>query len=290
MSSAQGDARRVLFVINPGRDDAKASAQELASLLHSAGLSLVTQSEVQIKNVERIECHSIGDCEIAIVLGGDGTMLRAADAVRGTKVALLGINLGHVGFLAEIERPSIAQIAKAIINKKYLVNKRMTLAYSVDRKNVRVSDGWALNEVSIERVGSVMVQLFVQVDKRPLSRWGCDGLIAATPTGSTAYAFSAGGPILWPDVEALVLLPIAAHALFSKPMVVSPSSQIVVDLESDHAQLLGDSLRTCTLQLGDRITITKGTDVVYLAHLNESVFSDRLVAKFKLPVEGWRGE
>jgi NAD+ kinase len=160
----------------------------------------------------------------------------------------------------------------------------------VERDGKVVDQGWALNEVTIERNETTMVELFVQIDQRPLSRWSCDGLICSTPTGSTAYAFSAGGPIVWPEVQALVVLPISAHALFSKPMVVSPESNIVVDLESTTALLSADSRRKFSLQVGDRVTMTKDPDTVRLAHVKEILFTDRLVAKFKLPIEGWRGE
>ena len=148
----------------------------------------------------------------------------------------------------------------------------------------------ALNEVTVERDGTTMVELFVQIDNRPLSRWGCDGLICSTPTGSTAYAFSAGGPVLWPEIDALVLLPISAHALFARPMVVSPTSEIVVEIESTGALLSGDSLRKLALKAGDQVHITKDASVIKLAHIKPTLFTDRLVAKFKLPVEGWRGE
>jgi NAD+ kinase len=160
----------------------------------------------------------------------------------------------------------------------------------VIREGAVVADGWALNEVTVERDGTTMVELFVQIDNRPLSRWGCDGLICATPTGSTAYAFSAGGPVLWPEIDALVLLPISAHALFSRPMVVSPTSEIVVEIESSGALLSGDSLRKFSLTAGDQVHITKDVSVIKLAHIKPTLFTDRLVAKFKLPVEGWRGE
>jgi NAD+ kinase len=135
-----------------------------------------------------------------------------------------------------------------------------------------------------------MVELFVQIDGRPLSRWGCDGVIAATPTGSTAYAFSAGGPVVWPEVNALILLPLAAHALFSRPMVISPDSTIAIDIESDSATLSSDGMRTFQLLKGDRITISKDAHSIELVHMAEAGFTDRLVAKFKLPIEGWRGE
>jgi NAD+ kinase len=217
-------------------------------------------------------------------------MLRAAEAVRGTEIPLLGVNLGRVGFLAEVEKPSLDEIASAVIARNFLTEERMVLAYSVEREEHEISSGWALNEVTIERSETTMVELFVQIDHRPLSRWGCDGLICSTPTGSTAYAFSAGGPIVWPEVKALLVLPISAHALFSKPMVVSPESKIVIDVESSHALLSADSRRKFSLRLGDRITLTRDSDTVRLAHVKEILFTDRLVAKFKLPIEGWRGE
>jgi NAD+ kinase len=166
----------------------------------------------------------------------------------------------------------------------------MTLGYQVERAGAIVSRGWALNEVAVERNTEAMIELFVQVDHRPLSRWGCDGVICATPTGSTAYAFSAGGPVVWPDVEALVLLPLAAHALFSDPMVISPTSQIAIDVESDTGVLSADGLRKVQLQERDRVTLTSERSYIHLAHLEDVPFADRLVAKFKLPVDGWRGE
>ncbi|CAB4344023.1 unannotated protein [freshwater metagenome] len=282
--------RSILLVINPTRPAATDAARLLAEDFLSSGFNVFVTIEIAITGVKLLQQKDLADCEIAVVLGGDGTMLRGAEAVRGTQIPLLGINLGHVGFLAEIERPSLEEIAAVIKAKKYIRETRMVVQYEVHRSGKEVAIGWALNEVTIERGANGMLQLFVQIDGRPLSRWGCDGLICSTPTGSTAYAFSAGGPVVWPEVEALVLLPISAHALFAKPMVVSPQSEIVVDLESDGAILLGDSLRSFPLKRGDRVTVTKDSQAVALAHLNESVFTDRLVAKFKLPVEGWRGE
>ena len=282
--------RALLFVINPTHVDARGGVEELALLLTAAGFALYANPESQLPDIALVTPAALQEVEIAIVLGGDGTMLRAAEAVRGTNIPLLGVNLGHVGFLAEVEKPSIAEIAAAVIAKRYISEKRMVLAYSVSREDGEVAQGWALNEVTIERGGSAMVQLFLQIDHRPISRWGCDGLICSTPTGSTAYAFSAGGPVVWPEVEALVLLPISAHALFARPMVISPQSEIVIDIESSDALLSGDSLRKFALKLGDRVTLTKDPGTVQLAHLNKTLFSDRLVAKFKLPVEGWRGE
>jgi NAD+ kinase len=192
--------------------------------------------------------------------------------------------------MAEVDAFTFDEVAQSIINKDYVLDERMLLSFQVKRSNKIIEQGWALNEVSIERKSTTMLELFVQIDSRPLSRWGCDGIICATPTGSTAYAFSAGGPVLWPEVQALVLLPIAAHALFAKPMVIAPTSTIGIAIESTDASLSADALRKIDLQKGDHVELTKNSERVMLAHLKSTVFTDRLVAKFKLPIEGWRGE
>jgi NAD+ kinase len=282
--------RSCAFLVNPSRPEAIAAARELAPLLFSAGFSLYTVSDVSIEGIKKVAPTELPEIEVAVVLGGDGTILRAAEVTLSRNIPLLGINLGQVGFLAEVDRPSIQAIADAIINKSYVSENRMVLKFSVERDGKEISNGWALNEVTVERDGTTMVELFVEIDRRPLSHWGCDGVICSTPTGSTAYAFSAGGPVLWPEIEALVLLPISAHALFSRPMVVSPRSEIIVTVESSEALLSADALRKIPLKLGDRVIITRDLQTIKLSHVSATLFTDRLVAKFKLPVEGWRGE
>lgn len=283
-------SRKAILVINATRPEAVQAATTLSTLLAKSEFELFTCSAVEISGVQTVALDQLPDSEIVIVLGGDGTILRGAEISRLRKIPLLGVNLGHVGFMAEVEKLSLEAVASSVIAKSYTTDPRMVLAYSVERNGSQVSSGWSLNEVTIERTESTMVELLVQVDRRPLSRWGCDGLIASTPTGSTAYAFSAGGPILWPNVDAIVLLPISAHALFARPMVVSHKSEIVVEVESTAAMLSADALREFPLIEGDRVTITGDESVVLLAHVQPTLFTDRLVAKFKLPVEGWRGE
>ena len=280
--------RRALFVINPLRDEAKSAAVELSQLLHSEGFEISTTTEISLPGITKVS--NPDGVEIAVVLGGDGTILRAAESVRGSAVPVLGVNLGRVGFLAEVDRLSLHAISRSIIEKSYTTEERMVVSYSVLRNGAEIAQGWALNEVSVERDTEAMVELFVQIDGRPLSRWGCDGVICATPTGSTAYAFSAGGPVVWPGVEALVVAPINAHALFARPMVVSPSSTVVIEVESEMAHLSADALRKVSLLEHDQISITKDRSGVLLAHVQPTTFTDRLVAKFKLPIEGWRGE
>ena len=283
-------SRRAIFVINPSRTEAVTAAKEISQILLKEGFQLSTPSDVNIIGITQSSVENLNGAEVVIVLGGDGTILRGAEIARTQNIPILGINLGHVGFLAEVEKPALTEIAASIVAKNFVTENRMVLQYSVIRESAVISTGWALNEVTVERNGTTMVELFVQIDNRPLSRWGCDGLICSTPTGSTAYAFSAGGPVLWPEIDALVLLPISAHALFARPMVVAPTSEIVVEIESSDALLSADALRKLPLRSGDRVQITKDSSVIKLSHINPTLFTDRLVAKFKLPVEGWRGE
>lgn len=283
-------SRSAILVINATRDEAVKAATILTSLLIAANFTCSTASDVSISGLKKVSSDDSLDAEIVIVLGGDGTILRGAEISRPRDIPLLGVNLGHVGFMAEVEKLSLESVAQSVVDKSYTIDPRMLLSYSVERSGDEIASGWALNEVTIARTESTMVELMVQVDRRPLSRWGCDGLIAATPTGSTAYAFSAGGPILWPNLDAVVLLPISAHALFARPMVISPQSEIVVEIESTHAVLSADALRESALKEGDRVRIIGDSTDVLLAHVKQTLFTDRLVAKFKLPVEGWRGE
>ena len=278
--------KSVLLVTHPHRVEAATAAKELNTLLTAKNIKVFsTLPTLDIPEYKQNEA-----VDLAVVLGGDGTMLRAAQLFRGKNVPILGINLGHVGFLAEIERPALSEIAQAISDNSITVEERMSLNYQLIRDGKQIETGWALNEVLVERNDHQMIDLFVQIDHRPLSRWWCDSVICATPTGSTAYAFSAGGPVVWPEVDAVVLLPLAAHALFSRPMVVSPKSEIVLDLGSDSADLNSDGIRRTKLQKNDRIILTSDKEDVLLAHIKAATFTDRLVAKFKLPVEGWRGE
>lgn len=277
--------RNCLLVVHPTRVEALSAAQVFVKELGDSGFQIYA-------NIELANTKLFSDdvtVEVALVLGGDGTILRAAELVRKQNAPVLGVNLGHVGFLAEVEKPSTAEIVKAIVDKSYETEERMILNYQLLRAGKEIASGWALNEVIIERNDHQMIEVFTQIDHRPLSRWGCDAVICATPTGSTAYAFSAGGPVVWPEVDALVLLPLAAHALFSRPMVVSPKSEVVIDLESESADLNADGLRRIKLQLNDRVILTSDQKDVLLAHIKTANFADRLVAKFKLPVEGWRG-
>jgi NAD+ kinase len=232
------------------------------------------------------------ETEAVLVLGGDGTLLRAADLARAAQVPLLGVNLGHVGFLAEAEQESLDEALAALVDKNYEVEERMTVDAAVRVDGDIVARTWALNEAVVEKGSRERIlEVVLEVDGRPVSAFGCDGVICATPTGSTAYAFSAGGPLIWPQVEALLLVPSNAHALFARPMVISPDSEVAIEIAASGppALLDCDGRRTFVLPPGARVELTRGKDPVRMVRLAAQPFADRLVRKFDLPVRGWRG-
>lgn len=236
---------------------------------------------------------TVSDIECAIVVGGDGTILRAAELLRGASVPMLGVNLGHVGFLAETERDTIADTVARVLGRDYVIEERSTLAVRVKVGQDVVFETWALNEATVEKASRErMLEVIIEVDRRPLSSFGCDGVVMSTPTGSTAYNFSAGGPVVWPTVDAMILVPLSAHALFARPLVVGPESVFAVEIlerRSGHGVLWCDGRRTRNLPPGARVIVNKSDTTVLLARLHPEAFTDRLVEKFDLPVMGWRG-
>nr|WP_210482038.1 NAD kinase [Naasia sp. SYSU D00948] len=231
--------------------------------------------------------------ELVIVLGGDGTILRAAEIVRGSSVPLLGVNLGHIGFLAEAEREDLGETLRRVLARDYDVEERMTIDVAVKVDGEIAYTSWALNEATIEKASRErMLEVVMEINGRPLSTFGCDGVVLSTPTGSTAYAFSGGGPVVWPNVEAILVVPLAAHALFARPLVVGPTSTVAVEVlqrTNGSGILFCDGRRTETLPPGARVEVRRSGTPVRLARLQRGVFTDRLVRKFDLPVSGWRG-
>jgi NAD+ kinase len=229
---------------------------------------------------------------LVVVFGGDGSILRGSDIAHAHDVPLLGVNLGHVGFLAELDEEEAEEVVHHIASGDFIIQERMTLDVNVIRRGEIVASSWALNEASIEKAARErMIQVIAEVDGHPLSAWGCDGVLFATPTGSTGYAWSAGGPVVWPTVDAMLLVPISAHALFARPMVVSGTTGLALEVlpDSPPAVLWCDGQRLIPLESGDRVEVVRGSRPVRLARLRDSLFVDRLVKKFQLPVQGWSG-
>jgi NAD+ kinase len=302
--------RPVLVVTHTGRADALSAAQEVCAALLAAGLTPV-MTAVELEDHNRFASEQaapqlalegvkvlgddvpLKDVELAMVLGGDGTILKAAEIVRDAQTPLLGINLGHVGFLAESERDGLTDAVRRVVERDYLVKERLALDVTVFVDGVEEFRTWALNEAAIEKGSRErMLEVVLEIDQRPLSSFGCDGIVVATPTGSTAYSFSAGGPVVWPSVEALLVVPISAHALFAKPLVVSPKSMIAVEVMARSAGpgvLSCDGRRNWELKPGSRVEVKRSPVPVRIARFRQGVFTDRLVRKFSLPVVGWRG-
>jgi NAD+ kinase len=294
--------RTVLVTAHIGRENALRSARFVADRLTAAGIAVRTLAgEFSSPGAHEVPASDAAaeGAELVIVLGGDGSLLRAAELSRPAGVPLIGANLGHVGFLAEAEPDGLADLVERVVARDYAVEERMTIDVSVRRNGTGIASTWALNEATVEKAARErVIEVIIEIDGHPLSRWGGDGVVCSTPTGSTAYAFSAGGPVVWPEVEALLLVPISAHALFAPPMVVSPQSVLAVELivasETSGAVLWCDGRRKVDLPPGARVEVRRGALPVLLARLQTSEsrsggFTDRLVAKFGLPVAGWRG-
>lgn len=302
--------RTVLLVVHTGREEATETARRVEKALGVNGIGLrVLSAEavdrgslhlapddmralgVDIEVVDPDPCAADG-CELVVGLGGDGTFLRAAELARNAEIPVLGVNLGRIGFLAEAEAEAIDTVLEHVVARSYQVEDRLTLDIAVRVKGQVVERGWALNDASLEkgpRLG--VLGVVVEVDRRPVSTFGCDGVLVATPTGSTAYAFSAGGPVLWPDLEALLVVPNNAHALFARPMVTSPDAAIAIEIEADghDALVFCDGRREMLVPAGGRLEVRRCDVSVKWARLDSAPFTDRLVRKFRLPVTGWRG-
>jgi len=289
-------SRDALLVTNTGRRSNFAPARTVTRDLLQAGFTVRAIAEeaaqLDLPGVVPVNGPAAADgAEIVFGLGGDGTVLRAAEFARPAGVPLLGINLGHVGFLTEADVDDLDRAVRDVVDRAYTVDERLTLDVVAECDGQVIARSWALNEVTVEKgARERMLEVLVDVDGRPLSRYGCDGVVCATPTGSTAYAFSAGGPVVWPEVEALLLVPISAHALFSRALVTSPTSTIRITVEpyTTFALLSCDSRRVFDLSPGSSVTLTRGARPVRVVRLHPQPFTDRLVAKFGLPVHGWR--
>jgi NAD+ kinase len=294
--------RAVLLVVHPARPDIRHLARDVIGRLNSAGFQvrintaeaaqLAADVDGDLGDVTIIDGpEGAKDAEVALVLGGDGTFLRAAEDARLAEIPLLGVNLGHVGFLAETEVDALEATVAAIVDCRYEVEQRLTLQVTATVGETVVAEDWALNEAAVEKsTREKMIEVSVAVDDRPLLRFGCDGVICATPTGSTAYAFSVGGPIVWPNVEAMLVVPNAAHALFQRPLVVAPSSHIDIDLlGAEHAGVLScDGRRSHDLPTGAQVRIERSDRSILVARPHPTPFGERLVAKFQLPVRSFR--
>ncbi|WP_295647858.1 NAD kinase [uncultured Dietzia sp.] len=298
-SAPSGRGRRILLEPNFGRPDIVATVAQVVQACAGHGIAVRMLEDTSAHVATGIAVETVPDtpdaadgCELVLVLGGDGTFLRACQYANAADVPVLGVNLGHIGFLAESEVESLSGVVEQIAARDYRVVERMTVEATVIHGDEVLGQDWALNEVSIEKTSRQgVLEASVEIDGRPVSDYGCDGMLVSTPTGSTAYAFSAGGPIVWPELDAILVVPNNAHALFARPMVVAPTSRVAVEtgVRSGSSAVVLDGRRTIDAPAGSRVEVIRGRRPVKWVRLDDSPFTDRLVTKFELPVTGWRG-
>ena len=221
-SPSPDGARDALLVVHTGREATRKVAIQAARRLAEAGFALrVLPDEYstdeglfdelpESQRPRKVEADSDAafGMEIVLVLGGDGTLLRAAELARHARVPMLGVNLGRVGFLAEADIDDLDEVLDAVVGRTYRVEERMTVDVVAHQNGTELGRTWALNEAIVEKMNwARLLDIVLEVDGRPVSEFACDGVLCATPTGSTAYAFSAGGPVVWPEVQAMLLVP-----------------------------------------------------------------------------------
>lgn len=278
------------MIVHPERETARSAALAAASQLRERGLSIVgcKQDDWSSGELDVVTPEQFGErLDVVLVFGGDGTFLRAAYLARDSGVPLLGINLGRLGFLSECELPEVPWAVERLATGDYHVEDRMTLAVTVhDADGAVVTPAWALNDASVERrEPQRLIVLDVDVGGTHLTSIPADALICASPTGSTAYAFSAGGPILSPLVEALVLTPVAPHTLFNRTIVVDPTEVIRIRPgASGHNPCVVslDGRESVPLPADGEVRVTRGAKPVRMARVHPFDFYERIREKFGL--------
>jgi NAD+ kinase len=264
---------------NPRYADLKAVLAELAKLAPARGLTLLTEPSLAPLWDGVLPLIDQDQPDAVITFGGDGTLLRGARLLRGREVPIVGVNLGRVGFLTTATRDQLTSVVDALVSGKYVLERRLSLHATIisDEGGVR-SEQIALNDVAIHKSGVArVVRIRVSVDGEELGPYSADGIVIASPTGSTAYSLSAGGPIVAPGVEAMILTPVCAHTLAVRPVVVPPDATVCAEPMSPGADDLlvsYDGQLGTTLAAGDRVYVRRAQASVLLVRLgNEGYFT-----------------
>lgn len=261
------DINKVALVVHDGKPEAVELRERLTAYFDDRGVAVAE------------------DADLVVSLGGDGTMLRAARLAYATDAPLLGVNLGMLGYLSEVDPSKARDALDQIFEGRFEIEERMMLTA---RANVDGDDRSfvGLNEALVERSGTHrLVRLGVKIGGESLAAFNADGVIVATPTGSTAYALSAGGPIVSPRAECLILVPVSAHMIFSRPFVLSADEVVEVTIEGDQvASLSLDGAEGCSVSAGSPVTIRRGERPLRLVRLGGPGFIERLRVKLDLPV------
>src|SRR5690554_913307 len=222
--------------------------------------------------------------DMVIVVGGDGTFMHTAHYFFGTEIPLLGVNAGRQGFLAEIETDELEEAINYLVNEEYSIEKRMILNSWVLRKGKKEYSSQALNDVVIHRGGkSGMVEIELYINNEIVNSYRADGIIVTTPTGSTAYSLSAGGPIVNPQVRAIIITPICPHTLFIRPMVVTDREELLIKVKSERELILtADGRDDFMIRTDDEIYLSAGEKELKVVKLPERTFYTILHKKMRV--------
>ena len=276
----------IALVVRRNTVGIEAPVRGLVAHLEELGYRVVFDAEtaghISIDGVAAMSVAQIGEmAKAAIVMGGDGTMLGIARQLAPYDVPLIGINQGRLGFMTDIPIERMLPVLDELLSGKSEGEKRTLLQASVQREGVAIAGGMAVNDVVVSRgAGAGMVELKVTVDGRFMYNQRSDGLIIATPTGSTAYALSAGGPLLHPSLGGIVLVPIAPHALSNRPIVIPDSSRIVVEIVSGRDVSVNFDMQTfASLVHGDQIVIERSPNSITFLHPQGWSYYDTLREK-----------
>ena len=269
---------RIAFYVHPTRPEAAALAERATAWLTSRGHEVVAALAAD-------GTVSVDGADLLVSLGGDGTLLRAVDAALDHSVPVLGVNLGLLGYLTEIEPAGLEHALERFLDGRYEVEERMTLAVTVHGPDGRaLASVHALNEATVEKtVPGHTVRVAASIDDRPFVTYAADGLLMATPTGSTAYNLSARGPLLSPRLRAIVLTPVSPHMLFDRPLVLDASQHVHLEVLGPRpAVLVVDGITVCTLESGATLDCREGERPARLVTFGSRDFHAILRAKFHL--------
>ena len=247
--------------------------QALAGLLDGRDIQVtiesVTAEKLGIDDIPRVNMDRVGKTSnLAIVLGGDGTMLTAARALLDDDVPLVGINRGRFGFLTDISTDGMLDAVARILDGQYTVEQRILLGAKIARDNQVLSAGRALNDIVVSKGDQArLIELELTIDGEYVHRQRSDGLIVSTPTGTTAYALSAGGPLLHPTLEAIALVPICPHTLSNRPVAINSASTVEITLmHANDARVHFDGQLHAELREGDKVVVKRLDKTIRLLH------------------------
>jgi NAD+ kinase len=281
----------VAFFLHHDHPDAVGLARDAASWLRDRGHEVrLPGRDAELAGLDELACAAdelTSGLDVAVSLGGDGTMLRTVDVVADSGVPVIGVNLGHLGYLTEVDPAKLQVALERFLAGSYQLSDRMRLAVQLEAASIDAPSAatWpALNEAVLGKTPTgQIVHVDVAIDGEPFTTYHADGLIVSTPTGSTAYAWSAGGPLISPDYEALLLTPVAPHMLFDRALVLGPTACVRLEVTGDRpAALSVDGRSLGTLEAGDAITCTASPNPARLVTFDPTGFLDIVKAKFGL--------